>query len=70
MKAAALQLRIGRVVWHGPGAPDARSLETAIAAALARALAQQEAPAADSAPARAGNAIAGRLLPRLPDGAR
>lgn len=68
MKPVAVELHIGRVVWHGPQAPDARALEAAITAALTRALAQDDAPVAATALARAGQQIAGQLLPRLPGG--
>jgi hypothetical protein len=68
LKPAVVELRIGHVVWHGPGAPDSRMLESAIEAALMRALAQDDAPVAATAPARAGRQIAGQVLPRLPGG--
>ena len=65
MKPERVELRIGRVVWHGGGAPDAQALAAAVQAALQRALAQQQAPAAASALGHAGDAVARHVMPRL-----
>ena len=70
MKPLRVEVQIGRVVWHGPGAPSAERLAAAVAAALAQALAC-EAPAAGGAvEGHAAEAIAARLRPSLPPGAR
>lgn len=38
-----IEVRIGRIVWHGDGAPDRAAIEQAIGAALAERLAAQPA---------------------------
>lgn len=70
MKTASIELHIGRVVWHGRGAPDAQALAAAIEAALAGALGLEPPPAPGSALSQAGAAVARQLLPALPEGAR
>ncbi len=65
VKAASLQLRVGRIVWHGPGAPEASALAAALEAALARALAQQPAAPAADALSRQADAVVRQLLPAL-----
>jgi len=65
-----VELRIGRVVWHGRGAPDAQVLAAAVQAALERALARQQVPAAASTLGSAGDVIARSVLPSLPKAQR
>jgi hypothetical protein len=70
MTLASIELHIGRVVWHGGGAPDAQALAAAIEAAVASALAQQPAAQGAGTLAHAGEAVAKQLLPALAEGAR
>jgi hypothetical protein len=70
MKPAAIELHIGRVVWHGAGAPSAELLAVAIEAALTRALAGEPRPPGATAAGGAGEAIAAGVLPSLPGGPR
>lgn len=70
MTPVSIELHIGRVVWHGSGAPDTQALAAAIEAALARALAQQPHPPGAGGLMHAADAVAKQLLPALPEGAR
>ncbi len=63
--AAALELHIGRVVWHGAGSPDAAALARAVEIALSRELAQQPPVPATDALSRLARSIARQLLPAL-----
>lgn len=64
-----VQLRIARIVWHGPGQPDAARLAAALQTALQEALGSQAAreprPAAADATQAWGHAVAAQLAPRL-----
>jgi hypothetical protein len=53
-----IEVHIGRIVWHGDGAPDAAAIEQAIGAALAERLGAQPADPTLRPPAAAPSGVA------------
>lgn len=64
---ASIKLNIGRIVWHGEGAPDVGALSSAIGQALEQTMvgAKPVVVAPGNATTECAQAVARQVLPRL-----